>query len=130
MDTLSLTLRQRKLLHILQNHENLITGAELASQLNATSRTIRSDVAAINLELNPFDAKIDSIRSKGYFFTAENPDKIRELNRINTAFFTREDRIRYLAFQLCLTDTPINVYDLEDEMFVSLTTLVNDIHTL
>lgn len=130
MDTLSLTLRQRKLLHILQNHENLITGAELASQLNATSRTIRSDVAAINLELKPFDAKIDSIRSKGYFFTAENPDKIRELNRVNTAFFTREDRIRYLAFQLCLTDTPINVYDLEDEMFVSHTTLENDIHIL
>ena len=114
MDTLSLTLRQRKLLHILQSHENLITGSELASQLNATARTIRSDVVAINRELKPFDAKIDSIRSKGYFFTAENPDKIRELNRINTAFFTREDRIRYLAFQLCLTDAQINVYDLDD----------------
>ncbi len=130
MDTLSLTLRQRKLLHILQSHENLITGSELASQLNTTARTIRSDVVAINRELKPFDAKIDSIRSKGYFFTAENPDKIRELNRINTAFFTREDRIRYLAFQLCLTDTPINVYDLEDEMFISHTTLENDIHIL
>lgn len=130
MDTLSLTLRQRKLLHILQSHENLITGSELASQLNATARTIRSDVVAINRELKPFDAKIDSIRSKGYFFTAENSDKIRELNRINTAFFTREDRIRYLAFQLCLTDTPINVYDLEDEMFISHTTLENDIHIL
>lgn len=67
MDTLSLTLRQRKLLHILQNQENLITGSELASQLNATARTIRSDVAAINLELKPFNAKIDSVRSKGYF---------------------------------------------------------------
>ena len=130
MDTLSLTLRQRKLLHILQNQENLITGSELASQLNATARTIRSDVAAINLELKPFNAKIDSVRSKGYFFTAQNPDKIRELNRINTAFFNREDRIRYLAFQLCLTDTPINVYDLEDEMFISHTTLENDIHIL
>ncbi len=130
MDTLSLTLRQRKLLHILQNQENLITGSELASQLNATSRTIRSDVATINLELKPFHAKIDSVRSKGYFFTAQNPDKIRELNRINTAFFSREDRIRYLAFQLCLTDTPINVYDLEDEMFISHTTLENDIHLL
>lgn len=130
MCTLSLTLRQRKLLHILQSHENLITGSELASQLNATARTIRSDVAAINHELKPFDAKIDSIRSKGYFFTADKPDKIRELNRINTAFFTREDRIRYLAFQLCLTDTPINVHDLEDEMFISHTTLENDIHIL
>lgn len=130
MDTLSLTLRQRKLLHILQSCENLITGSELASQLNTTARTIRSDIAAINLELKPFNAKIDSIRSKGYFFTAENGDKIRELNRINTAFFTRDDRIRYLAFQLCLTDTPISVYDLEDEMFISHTTLENDIHTL
>ncbi len=130
MDTLSLTLRQRKLLHILQSRENLITGSELASQLNATARTIRSDVVAINQELKPFGAKIDSIRSKGYFFTAEKPDKIRELNRISTAFFTREDRIRYLAFQLCLTDTPINVYDLEDEMFISHTTLENDIHIL
>lgn len=130
MAALSLTLRQRKLLHILQNHKTIITGSELAAQLNTSARTIRSDVAAINLELKQFEAKIDSIRSKGYFFTAPNPDKIRELNRINTAFFTREDRIRYLAFQLCLTDGPISVYDLEDEMFVSHTTLENDIHTL
>lgn len=130
MDTLSLTFRQKKLLHILQNQDAIITGAELGMELNASARTIRNDVTAVNLALKPFDAKIDSIRSKGYFFTAKDPDLIRELNHINTAFFTREDRIRYLAFQLCLADTPVSVYDLEDEMFISHATLENDIHTL
>ncbi len=130
MASLNLTLRQRKLLHTVQNRSGMITGLELSSLLNASARTIRSDVVTINHELEPYGACINSIRSKGYYFTADDPEKIREINRIETAFFTREDRIRALALQLCIAEEPLCLFDLEDEMFVSHTTLENDIRLL
>ena len=130
MDKLNLTLRQRKLLHMMQEQTTYITGSELAKQLNVSPRTIRSDVVEINRNIRPYQAEILSERSKGYLYAAENPEKIQEMNQIDTAFFTKEDRVRYLAFRLCLTDEPLNMYDLEDEMFVSHTTLEHDLHHL
>lgn len=130
METLNLTLRQRKLLHILQDTSGFTTGQQLASELNVSPRTIRSDVVAINTNLAPHNAKILSERSKGYLYQAEDPQKIKEMNRIDTAFFTKEDRVRFLSLKLCLSDEPLNLYDLEDEMFVSHTTLMYDLHAL
>lgn len=130
MDKLNLTLRQRKLLHMIQEQTTYITGSELAKQLGVSSRTIRSDVVEINQNLRSYQAQILSERSKGYLYTAENPELIQRMNRIDTAFFTKEDRVRYLTFRLCLTDEPLNLYDLEEEMYVSHTTLEHDLHHL
>lgn len=128
--SLNLSLRQRKLLHILQNQKSYMTGSQLAKQLNVSPRTIRSDIVVINQSLEPFEAQILSERSKGYLFCAENSKSLQQLNQMHTAFSTKEERIRYLAFQLCLSDIPINIYDLEDELYVSHTTLENDLHLL
>lgn len=130
MDKLNLSLRQRKLLHMIQEQTTYITGNELARQLNVSSRTIRSDIVEINQNIKPYQAQILSERHKGYLYSAENPEVIQKLNQIDTAFFTKEDRIRYLAFRLCLADEPLNLFDLEEEMFVSHTTLEHDLHTL
>lgn len=128
--TLNLSLRQKKLLHIMQGTEGFITGNELARQLGVSPRTIRSDVAEINRTLAPHRAQILSERSKGYLYSAEDPDAIENMNRIDYAFFTKDDRVRYLAFRLCLSDEPLDIYDLEDEMYVSRTTLEHDLHQL
>lgn len=130
METLNLSLRQRKLLHIMQEHNKYITGTELAKQLGVSARTIRSEIVEINEHLSPHNAKIASERSKGYIFQANDFELIQDLNQIDIAFFTKDDRIRYLAFRLCLSDIPINTYDLEDEIFVSHTTLENDLQHL
>lgn len=130
MNTLNLSLRQRKLLHILQSSSSCITGPEAARQLNVSSRTIRNDIAEINQSLLPFHAQILSEGNKGYLFSAEDPEAIRQMNQVGTAFFTKEDRVRYLAIQLCLSDIPINMYDLEEEMYISRTTLDHDLRHL
>lgn len=130
MDKLSLNLRQRKLLYMLQDQTEYTTGQFLAKELNVSPRTIRNDIVEINDALKPFHAEIFSERSKGYLFRANNKEEIRQLNRIDTAFLTKEDRIRYLAFLLCLAETPINLFDLEDEIFISHTTLINDVAQL
>ena len=130
MDTLGLSLRQKKLLHMLRGMNTYITGKALARQLNVSVRTIRNDVADINHALAPYKAQISSQHSKGYLYVAEDPAAIQSMNQIDNAFFTRDERVRYLAFRFCLADEPLNIYDLEDEVFVSHTTLEHDLHHL
>ncbi len=130
MDTLNLSLRQRKLIHILQNQSDYITGNELAGQLSVSPRTIRYDIETINQALAPHHAKILSERSKGYLFHAKVPEAIQKMNQIEAALFSREDRIHFLAFRLCLSDEPLNLYDLEEEIYVSRTALESDLRHL
>ena len=130
MENLALSLRQRKILYTIQQQEDYITGKNLADQFKVTARTIRNDIVEINHALKPYQAEILSVQSKGYLFQAQDPAMIDQLNRIDHAFFTKEDRIRYLAFRLCLAEEPLNLYDLEEEIFTSHTTLLYDLHTL
>ena len=130
MDTLGLSLRQKKLLHLLRGMDTFITGSALARQMNVSVRTIRSDIAGINQALSSYRAEIYSEHSKGYLYIAEDPEAIRSMNQIDNAFFTRDERVRYLAFRFCLSDEPLDLYDLEDEIYVSHTTLEHDIRQL
>ena len=130
MKSLDLSLRQKKLLHAMQHASSPKTSASLAAELGVSSRTVRNDVVKINDELAPYGACIDSLKSKGYIFRAEDPKQIESLNQIENAFFSKENRVRYLAFRLCQTDEPLNLYDLEDEMFISHTTLEHAIRDL
>lgn len=130
MVSMNLSLRQRKLLHYIQNQKHYITGTELANHLQVSARTIRSDVAEINENLQGLGIHIDSKRSLGYLLQVENDSFLKELNQVSNSFLTREDRIRHIAFRLCFAEEPINLYDLEDEMFVSRTTLEHDLVAL
>ncbi len=130
MDALGLSLRQKKLLHFLRGSQTFTTGSALARQLGVSSRTIRSDVAGINAALAPYKAQIYSEHSKGYLYVAEDPEAIQSMNQIDIAVLTRDERVRYLAFRFCLSDEPVDLYDLEDEIFVSHTTLEHDLRAL
>lgn len=130
MDSVNLSLRQRKLLHYIQNQQDYITGQELAGHLQVSARTIRNDVNEINRNLTGKGVQILSKRSLGYLLSVENRDYLKELNKASDSFLTREDRIRHMAFRLCLSDEPVNLYDLEDEMFISRTTLEHDLKAL
>lgn len=115
---------------MLKNQNSFITGKKIASDLNVTPRTIRSDIQELNHFLEEYNIHILSEQSKGYLLYAESPEILKELNRNDAAFFSKEDRIRYLTFQLCLSDEPLNLFDLEDEMYISHTTLMYDIRSL
>ena len=67
---------------MMQEQTTYITGNELAKQLGVSPRTIRSDIVEINQNILPYHAKILSARSKGYLYTAENPEIIQQLNQI------------------------------------------------
>lgn len=117
-------------MNLIQNQTSHITGQALAKQLGVSPRTIRSDIAEINQALISCSARISAERSKGYFLECSDIKSFQEQFKTDDMLSTREDRIRYLTFQLCLSEVPLNQYDLEDEMYVSKTTLDNDIATL
>lgn len=127
---LSLPLRQQKILQILQSRTDYVTGAELGRQLGVSSRTIRTDITELNQSIASLRAQILSVKSKGYLLSATDMELLANWVREDSAFVTREDRVRYLAFQLCLCDGPISLFDLEDEMAVSHTTLDHDLRHL
>ncbi len=130
MDTVQLSLRQRQLINYLQNQRDFITGADLARALQVSPRTIRNDISEINAGLAGHGIQIISEKSKGYLLSSDGQQAAEALSRISHTFLTREDRVRYLAFSLCLSDIPLNIYDMEDEMYVSRTTLEQDIQVL
>ena len=113
MDTITLSLRQRKLLNLIQNQTSHVTGKALAKQLGVSPRTIRSDIVEINHALTTCGARISAERSKGYLLECPDLPSFLEQFKTDDLFLTREDRIRYLTFQLCLSDVPLDQYDLE-----------------
>lgn len=130
MQQIILSLRQRKILHSLKYNSDYITGEELAIELNVSSRTIRNDINEINNLLKDYGIIIESKRSVGYLLKTNSPDQLAHVLKINDSFLSRDDRIRYILYRLCVEAEPINLYDLEDEMFVSSTTLDMDIQTM
>jgi lichenan operon transcriptional antiterminator len=130
MNSWYLSLRQRKLLHYIQNQHNYITSKELADHLQVSTRTIRNDVNEINKKLSGCGIQIISKSSIGYMLSVESEEYLKELNQASNLFLTRDDRIRHITFRLCLSDQPVNLYNLEDEMFISRTTLEHDLIAL
>ena len=130
MENIVLSLRQRKILHHLKSQTDFITGDELAKEVNVSSRTIRTDINEMNELFEGRGIQIIAKRSVGYLLKADDSKQLSRLLKINDSFLSRTDRVRYIVFKLCLSDTEINLYDLEDEMFVSSTTLELDLQTL
>lgn len=130
MGLLDLSLRQRRLLNYLQHKKDYTTGKELAAFLEVSSRTIRSEVAAINLQLKTNGIQIDSKHSHGYYLSAQARSWLLHQEKDSQSFLTRHERVRYIAYRLVFSDEAVNLYDLEDEMFVSQTTLEHDIAAL
>ncbi len=130
MESLMLSLRQRKLLHYLQSQKTHTTGDDLAGYLRVSSRTIRNDITELNDVLERYGIQIISKRSIGYRLESENPEALQRLNQASSSFLSRDERVRHMVFKLCLSGEPLDLYDLEDEMFVSRTTLEHDLYAL
>lgn len=115
--------RQKKILTLLLNSNDWITGAELAKKLKITDRTVRKDVRDINEELRKYpETFIDSIRGIGYLLKTADRELLLERIRVNSDE-TPKNRIAHLAMEILETDDPVSLEDLEEEFFISRTTL-------
>ena len=129
-------LRLEKILKILLDSNKVVTGDQLCNTVGVSSRTIRSDVKELNNILENEGAVILSEKGKGYILNILIEDKFKsflqkiqdENSYIN---LTAEGRAEYIIMKLLLNDLKgiegITQIDLADELFISLSSLKNDI---
>lgn len=127
-----LSLRQQKLLHLLMQEEEALTGANLASVLQVTSRTIRSDVKMLADKLQENGANIVLKRGQGYELIIEDYKYFRPF--LQEAIVRNEDyavpadpaeRMDYMLRRLLLSDEYIKVEQLVKELYISETSVKN-----
>lgn len=130
MTDLTLNARQKKLLSILNARHNVETGKELAAKLGVSERTVRNDIRAINSKLKQYEIQILPQYGKGYTISVNNREVYLQLFSEKANYETKEDRIRTMMLRLIRENDWYELGNLEDEMFVSRTTLESDIRAM
>lgn len=110
-----------------------VRSEHLAKLIQVTSRTIRSDIRELDEFLVQYGASIRSIRSRGYALEITNDHSFRTL--LQQLFMNNEPdnsnspeyRQRYLIQRLLLADDYLKLEELADELFISKSTLQNDL---
>ncbi|WP_099159671.1 BglG family transcription antiterminator [Virgibacillus ndiopensis] len=128
--------RMKTILRELMAAQTTLTGKYLANINQVTSRTTREDVKNINAMLSPNGAHVDSVMGKGYQLYIDDSLKFRKY--LKTVFAEEvspdkfvpkspEERISYLIKRLLLSEGYEKLDDLAMEMYVSKSTIQNDL---
>ncbi|SUY45938.1 putative licABCH operon regulator [Clostridium putrefaciens] len=129
-------IRLQKLIEILTNTNQDITGKELCNVLGVSSRTIRSDIKDLNSILEDKGAMISSKKSKGYKIEVFEENKfnsfLKNINENDDIYnLTGEERAQYIIVKLLTNEIKgiegITQIELADELYISLSSLKNDI---
>lgn len=103
---------------------------ELAKRFSVSTRTIRTDMIALNDILAAYGAKITYERNVGYRLLIDDKDLFASLphaaHQIKTIPRTTKERVRSLLLRFLTSSTPIKLDDVAEEWFVSRGTLQQD----
>lgn len=124
--------RQRQIIELLQSHKTGLSGNDLSNFLGVSSRTIRTDIKALEGELRAYGAAIHANTRNGYSleitdeaafaaFTGEASKGGMESAE------NRVDAIIRAFFISTLQNTSLTQQQLADSLFVSLSTLKSDL---
>src|SRR5699024_648916 len=120
-----MTIRRKRIVELLeQANDNLLTSAQLSSELNVSSKTVRNDIIVLNSQLREYDINIEAIRGKGYTLKADNKEALRAFFRDNSGDNssripkTSEERTNYLLETFLFSTQYIKIDDLCEELFV------------
>lgn len=128
--------RMRMILRELMTVNGLATGAYLANVNQVTSRTTREDIKNLDSILADHGARIHSFRGKGYKLEILDNQKFVKYLQANIeekATYDKdiptspEERISYIIKRLLLSETFLKLEDLADEMYISKSTIQNDL---
>lgn len=112
------TKRQREIIaYLAKRQQHWVTATELATFCNCTTRTIRNQITKIN----ETEQQIIS-SNQGY--------RIKQATQDNQVIQATNDRQSQLFLTLLKSNHGIDLYDLADTMFLSESTLKNDIQLL
>lgn len=129
---MSFDARKKSILLELLKNDGPITGKYLSKVLGVTSRTIRNDIKAINTELKRKNIEIISTPGVGYSIAINSEDHKEILNSMimgdSCIPVHPEDRVNYIIKRLLYANGFITLEKLADELYVSKTTIDNDIN--
>lgn len=115
--------RQKRILEILQEKKDWITGKELSTILSVSDRTIRSDMEQLGRNYNGI---IESSVRYGYRIN-QAVSGIRDLEPKENIPQTSGERCKYIIEKLLFHARKINIFDLQYDIYVSEFTVKNDI---
>lgn len=124
-----------KLLKVLNKSKKQITSYELSDATGINRRTIRNEIQLLKKSLAAYDIELISKPSKGYKIIIHDKKKYQELlNSIDDTQSNEKilptsskERIEYLTTLLLLSDDYFKTDDIADEVYVSKTSISNDL---
>ena len=116
--------RQNNIIDILNDKDQWLTGKTLAQMLNVSDRTIRSDIEAINREYQR--EMIISNKRLGYKLDEQAISDM-ELVTNNIIPQTPQERCIWIIKELLFNSKELNLYDLENRVFISGYSIENDL---
>lgn len=128
--------KQKILLQRLIKEENYVTSETLGSLLEVSSRTIRNTIKKMEEVLKNNGANIISRPKYGIYLEIEDEEKFYEFyNSLDKHYkdeipSTAEERIQYLLEYLLARDTYIKLDELCESLYISKTSLSQDLKTV
>lgn len=129
--------RQIELLEILLISDNPITSTQLSKNLGVSTRTIRMDIVTLNGIFMNENIKVQGKNPYGYYFNQNEKDKVKEIIRESKIDYQRtklpqtpSERQTYILLDLLFNNEYQVMQKYCDELFVSKSTINNDIHVL
>lgn len=130
--------RQKQIIYILKDKNKIVKGEDLCTAIGVSSRTIRSDIREVNDTLKNNGAIISSEKGKGYLLEIKDENIFKDFLEIlkdNKKDYyinlNAKERAEYIIMKLLLNEIKaldgIIQIDLADELFISLSSLKNDI---
>ena len=134
---MNLNKRESLILYLL-NKTDTITAKEISDSLNVSVRTVKNDISLLRSKLEVFNILINSTPGLGYSLELSK-SKVSPKDIITTinesvdsikSFSTNYDRVIYIIKKLIDYYDGVNFEDLADEMYISLSTLRNDLKSV
>lgn len=134
--------RLLKILELFIDSKYILTSETIALSLGVTSRTIRKDIKELNELLKEYDSEIISEFGRGYFLQTKERQKLYQLIhkekeektvslQCNIIPTEPDDRVYYIFSKLLKNalnqKEVISLFDLEEELFISTSTLKKDL---
>ncbi|ODA08197.1 PTS sugar transporter [Paenibacillus peoriae] len=128
--------RQKEILLYLISSNHPVTAAWISKELNVSDRTIRNDLKYIQIKSAPMGLNLELIRGKGYDIKITDKDLFNQnfndltndkLSHSTIDFSEQDNRVIYLLSRFLLENRYIKLVTIEEEMFVSKSTIQNDL---
>jgi transcriptional antiterminator len=127
------TSREKKILSTLYTNSRKIVIADLADICGVTTRTIKKDIESINYKLDVNDAKIATKSGVGVWLEISTEDMKQNFKRYisdNKEFknpILPDERYVWIINKLVETNELISFSEMAEELYVSKSTIVNDL---